>query len=175
MEFAVDKEKAVEALVYVASRLPKVGRFHAAKILYFAEQFHLASYGRPIFGDRYIAMDNGPVPSFAYDVLKGTVRAEDARLIEGALYQLDSRHHPEYIAARNVKAECFSVSDMECLDRAIAHCAKRTFGSISDETHKHPAWIKANLNGPMDYEDMLVNADSLIAEDAREFAAYGIL
>jgi len=40
------------------------------KILYFAEQRHIAILGVPIFNDSYIAMKNGPVPSNLYDIFK---------------------------------------------------------------------------------------------------------
>ncbi len=175
MEFVLDKEKAVEALVYIAGKVPGVGRFHAAKILYFAERFHLREFGRPIVGDRYIAMDHGPVPSFAYDALKGTVPPADKDTVEGALIQNDAFHHPTYKARREADLSYFSKTDIECLDRAVAHCAGRSFGSISDETHKHTAWDKANLNGRMDYADMMDGVDPEIIEDAKVFAAYGVL
>lgn len=171
----MDKEKAVEALVYIAGRFPGVGRFHAAKILYFAELFHLREFGRPIVGDRYIAMENGPVPSFAYDVLKGTTHPDDRSITEGALNPVTDRRYPEYEAARAPHMDYFSESDIECLDRAIEHCRKRSFGAISDETHKHLAWKSADLNSQMDYEDMLDGADPDIIEDAKAFAAYGVV
>jgi hypothetical protein len=175
MEFMLDKEKAVEALVYIARKVPGVGRFHAAKILYFAERFHLREFGRPIVGDRYIAMENGPVPSFAYDVLKGTVAPQDKETIEGALVTVSAYRHPEYKAGREPDLSFFSQTDIECLDKAIEHCAKRSFGSISDETHKHLAWDRADLNGPMRYDDMMDGVDPEVIEDARVFAAYGVL
>lgn len=31
----------------------------------------MRKYGRPVIGDIYIAMDNGPVPSRVYDIVKG--------------------------------------------------------------------------------------------------------
>ena len=39
-------------------------------VLLFADKKHLERYGRFITGDTYSAMENGPVPSFAYDVVK---------------------------------------------------------------------------------------------------------
>lgn len=175
MEFALDKEKVVEALVYIASRAPGIGRFHVAKILYFAERFHLRKYGRPIVGDRYIAMENGPVPSFGYDILKGNISPDEKAFVEGALVEEKPFKHPAYKAGREPDLSYFSVSDKECLDEAVAHCIKRSFGSISDETHKHLAWEKADLNGPMSYDDILDGADPEIVEDAKAFAAYGVL
>ncbi len=175
MEFSVEKEKAVEALVYVAKKFPGVGRFHACKILYFAERFHVRAYGRPIFGDRYYAMENGPVPSFAYDVLKDEMAPSDRGLAEGALIQSNSARHPAYNAGREPHLEYFSASDLECLDKAINHCARRSFGSISDETHHHKAWAEAGLNAPMAWDDFFDDVEPDVIEDAKVFAAYGVL
>jgi uncharacterized phage-associated protein len=175
MDFVVDKQKAVEALVYIAQQMPGVGRFHAAKVLYFAEREHVRRYGRPIVGDRYIAMDNGPVPSFSYDVLKGSVSAKDAPLIEGALERADDRYHPAYKAAREPDLTYFSKTDLACLDDAVDHCRNRSFGSISDETHRHPAWDRAPLNGPMSWDDIIEGAEPVVIEEAKTFSAYGVL
>ncbi|NJL06908.1 MAG: SocA family protein [Methylacidiphilales bacterium] len=175
MDFLLDREKAVEALVYVASKWPGVGRFHAAKTLYFAELFHVRAYGRPIIGDRYIAMENGPVPSFAYDVLKGTVAPEVRPLTEGSLVPITRFHHPAYNAGREPRLEYFSKSDLECLDKAIEYCSRRSFGVLSDETHHHKAWAEADFNGPMKWDDFLEGADPEVVEEAKAFAAYGVL
>lgn len=175
MNFSLDKEKAVEALIYVARAMPGVGRFHACKALYFAEWRHLRTYGRPIFGDRYIAMDNGPVPSFGYNVLKGTTGPDDRQLAAGALEPVQGSHFPTYRAGRAFRDDLFSQSDIECLDWAIGHCRGRRFGEISDETHEHPAWNRANLNAPMDYADFFDGVDPAIVEEAEAFASYGVL
>jgi uncharacterized phage-associated protein len=175
MDFIADKEKIVEALVYVASRLPGVGRFHAAKILYFAERDHLRTFGRPLLGDRFVAMENGPVPSFAYDVLKGTVSTAEKELVDGALIVGNASRHPNYRASRAPRLEYFSKSDLECLDSAIKHCRARSFGAISDETHKHAAWIAAKLNGPMEWDLILEGADPEVVEEAHAFASYGVM
>jgi hypothetical protein len=175
MEFVMDKTKAIEALVYIAGKIPNVGRFHAAKILYFAELYHLREFGRPIVGDTYIAMENGPVPSFGYDVLKGNVRPEDRPSVEGALITVTQSHYPKYCSARDPVLDVFSASDLACLDKAIEYCRSKSFGVISDETHEHIAWKNADLNAPMDYSDMLDGANPEIIEDAKLFAEYGVL
>ncbi|WP_292141484.1 Panacea domain-containing protein [Mesorhizobium sp.] len=175
MKFSLDKQKAVEAIVFIAQQMPGVGRFHASKALYFAELEHLRNYGRPIVGDRYVAMDNGPVPSFSYDVLKGNLVGADKELVEGAL-EIDTRwRHPKYKAARTPNLELFSQSDLECLRSGIEHVNGKSFGSISDETHQHPGWKNADLNSLMSFDDMLEGADPAIVESAKEFAAYGVL
>jgi len=66
LKFKFDQEKAVSAILYISKRLIEAEGniepdFHKIfKILYFADQKHLANYGRPIIGDHYIAMEHGP-------------------------------------------------------------------------------------------------------------------
>jgi uncharacterized phage-associated protein len=71
LRFQFNEKKGVEALTYIASRWPGVTAFFAAKTLFFAEKLHLNKYARPIVGDTFIAMPNGPVPSTLYDFIKG--------------------------------------------------------------------------------------------------------
>jgi hypothetical protein len=175
MDFTIDKVKAVEALVYVAAKLGQVSRFNAAKILYFADREHLRTYGRPVTGDFYVAMDNGPVPSFVYDVLKQAVRPADRLLVAGALEPVEESHFPKIRALREPNMEVFSVSDVECLDYGIRHVGNRSFGSVSDETHGHFAWKNAPDNGKMAFADMLEGVPPEVIEDAELSAAYGVL
>lgn len=175
MDFTVDKVKAIEALVYVAAKVGQVSRFNAAKILYFADREHLRTYGRPVTGDYYVAMDNGPVPSFVYDVLKQAVRPADRALVAGALEPVEGCHVPKVRALRKPNMDVFSVSDIECLDYGIEHVGNRSFGSVSDETHQHAAWKNAPDNGKMAFADMLEGVAPEVIEDAELSAAYAIL
>jgi uncharacterized phage-associated protein len=61
--FAIDEAKALEALVLVAKAWPGITPFFVAKVFFLAEKWHLNRFGRPIIGDTYVAMQNGPVPS----------------------------------------------------------------------------------------------------------------
>lgn len=177
MKFTIDKEKAVEALLYIVSRYGEVGRFHALKTLYFAEREHLCTYGRPITGDRMIAMENGPVPSFAYNAVKQERLTEHEKaMVSGALTLVEGTfNHPLYKAARNPDMSYFSKTDVRCLNNAFEHCVGRSFGSISDETHKHKAWLNVEVNGEMSVEDMLDGVSEDIKQEAELFASYGVL
>lgn len=175
MRFSVDKEKTVEALLYIVTRYGEAGRFHALKTLYYADREHLRSYGRPITGDRYIAMDNGPVPSYAYNALKQDVPEPERKMVSEALSPGKSASHPTYVPHRDPDLSYFSKTDIECLDQAFEYCSKRSFGVISDETHDHLAWRNAPLNGTMSVEDMLDGVEKDIIEEAELFASYGVL
>ncbi|WP_312808757.1 Panacea domain-containing protein [Agrobacterium cavarae] len=175
MRFSVDKEKTIEALLYIVTRYGEAGRFHALKTLYFADREHLRLYGRPITGDRYIAMDNGPVPSYAYNALKQEIPEPERHLVSDALSLGSSASHPTYVPHREPDLSFFSKTDLECLEQAYAYCSGKSFGAISDETHKHLAWRKAPLNGEMRVKDMLDGVPEDIAQEAELFASYGVL
>lgn len=176
LRFQFDEKKGVEALTYVASKWPRLTAFYASKVLFFAEKLHLNRYARPIVGDTFIAMPNGPVPSTIYDFIKGRLdQAGDPDAILSAL-SIMRDPYPQVVALRSVDADALSPSDLECLDEAIAFCRGRGFGVLSGLTHQERAWLQAPANGPMDYEDMIEGNDrEAIISEAREFALYGVL
>jgi uncharacterized phage-associated protein len=178
LRFQFDEKKGVEALTYIASKWPGVTAFFAAKVLYFAEKYHLNRYARPIVADTFIAMPAGPVPSTLYDFIKGRLeQAGDPEAITAAL-EVSRDPHPRLRARRDADLAALSTSDVECLDEALAFCKARGFGSLSRLTHQEKAWLDAPANGPMDYEAMIDDDNperAAILDEAREFAVYGVL
>jgi uncharacterized phage-associated protein len=178
LRFQFDEKKGVESLTYVASRWPAITAFFASKVLFFAEKYHLNRYARPIVADTFIAMPNGPVPSTLYDFIKGRLdNAGDPEAITAAL-SISGDQYLRITARRPADMNALSPSDAECLDEAIDFCRKRGFGTLSNLTHQERAWREAPVNGPMAYEAMIDDdnpARDTILEDARDFAAYGVL
>jgi uncharacterized phage-associated protein len=178
LRFQFDEKKGVEALIYVGSKWPSVTAFYASKVLFFAEKFHLNRYARPIVADTFIAMPSGPVPSTLYDFINGQLdQAGDPQAILDAL-DLSRDSYPMVKARRQADLDVLSRSDIECLDEALDFCHKFGFQLLSNLTHQEKAWRDAPQNGPMDYEAMIDDdnpARDSIIEEAREFAAYGVL
>jgi len=178
LRFQFNERKGVEALTYVASKWPGLTAFFAAKVLFFAEKKHLNRYARPIVGDTFIAMPNGPVPSTLYDFIKGRLdQAGDPDAIVAAL-RIDRNPYLRVTAQREPDLDVLSPSDLECLDEAIAFCREHSFVALSALTHQERAWMEAPANGPMDYEQMIDGEGDLredVVAEAREFAAYGVL
>lgn len=178
LKFRFDEEKALEALCFVAERWPGVTPFYLSKTLYRAEREHLNLYGRPIFGDTYIAMKNGPVPSAAYDVLKGDLMfAGDPAAFTAALDVRPSEGPTQLFARRSADVDALSDTDTECLAEAVDWCRVRSFQELSQETHEHRAWLDTPVNSAIDYALMIDEdnpAAEAIAQEAREYAAYGV-
>jgi hypothetical protein len=176
LRFSFDEKKALEAMVFVAKEWPGITAFYAAKVFFFADKEHLNRYGRPIIGDRYIAMDHGPVPSVIYDWFKGDLDwAGDPEAIAAAL---DFDRQASYVRARaqrEPEMDYLSPSDLSALKSAIALCKERTFSQLSRLSHDDPAYREADLNAEMD-PALMIEGDKReeMLEAATEFAAYGV-
>jgi uncharacterized phage-associated protein len=162
-----DRDKALEAILYVAQHLPSPSLHSISKILYLADKCHLQRFGRLICGDRYIAMEYGPVPSAVYNMLKvadgrETIDADWDVLIKEALVVRAGR----YVKIRR-KAEkaLLAESEIECLQQTIKKYGKKTFGQLTDITHDN-AWKSVDENQSISLEAIartLPNSTDLLA------------
>lgn len=152
----VYKLKAIA--LYIVNECGIIDIFHILKILYFADREHYALWGTRLTNDTFCAMENGPVASNLYDVLKEVTgkkflkKDSLLKVISGALYLSDPMYE-NYVAAREKPdMDELSVSDIECLDKSIAENKDKPFGILSKESHDI-AWsdaYKRKVNSEMD-------------------------
>ena len=63
----INKIKAV--VEYILQQMDEaVDYIHLFKVMYFAQEEHLAIYGAPMMYDTFVARKHGPVPSLTYKV-----------------------------------------------------------------------------------------------------------
>ena len=173
IRFNFNEAKAVEALVLIAQRSPGITPFFVAKILFFADRDHLRAYGRPVTGDTYIAMADGPVPSRVYDMIKDNLDLfGDPDAIVGAIRIDRNQRYSRIYACRDPDLDALSETDITALESSISFCKGKSFAELSNLTHLEPAWYQAPPDGTMDPE-LLVPED--MREEVRESAAYAIL
>lgn len=143
-------KKIVAAICFILAEAKKLGQkptqYEIVKTLFIADKKHLNDYGRPVTFDNYAAMLHGPVPSLAYDLLKGNETA--------------IRKYGKALPWRKIKREtessyCYSLisidtsfdelsdSDKEALSGALVAIKSLTFGQIRQLTHNDPAYIQA--------------------------------
>lgn len=167
MSAQFDVRKALELILYVASRLQGPSFHRVSKVLYFADKAHLGRYGRLMAGDRYIAMKHGPVPSGAYDIMKyardgptpffNLPEAADAVSVVGDY---------EIAPLRDADQDALSESERECLDEAIQQYGALPFRKLADVSHDS-AWHSADENEAI---SLAAIAESLPdAEDLRDY------
>ena len=137
--FTFDREKAKEAILYIASHAPIPDRFNICRIIYFADKYHLEKYARFICGDSYAAMIHGPVPSATYDIIKA---ADNGFIADISVNDWD------VAGMRQPRLEVFSESDIEALDWAIHEYGELPFKVLRDISHDE-AWKAATDNGKL--------------------------
>jgi len=145
-EFELDKKKAENALLYIASKIQTgnvADKYKLLKILYFAERKHLAKYGRPITGDSYAKINYGPIPSFCMDLIK-------TNNIKKPLY---TKTKTDIVVGKKPDLDYLSESDIECLNQSIAENKDLDFGALKNKSHDslHTATQK---NAHLSYIDM---------------------
>ena len=165
IRFAFDFRKAVQAAAVLAKREPceMISRMRLLKLLYIAEREALKEIGQPITGDSLAALENGPILSGFYDIIKG--EAERSIVFEkyftSAGYQLKLTKSPGVGALNRWEIrKLHAVSDRY---RDVDDWA------LSEETHGFPEWKKNNRgksSGPIPVEDVL-NAVGCSAHTAK--------
>lgn len=155
----LDVDKSIESIIYIANRINDL--FHIAKILYYADKFHLGNYGRQITGDYYRAMSEGPVPSGAYDLIKrarGDVQTYEARIVDAHPERsIQVRNNDEVIPLREPNLDYLSESDIECLDEAIKLYADMDGKKLWKIVHEEEAYKSTPHNGQMKLKAIILS------------------
>ena len=124
--FEFNKTKAIETILYLASRVSEPELYDICKLLYIVDKASLEKYGRFIFGETYVAMRAGATPSSAYDLLKkARVKSLNGIKVEG------NRVIPE----RDADLDYLSESDIDCLDQVISEFGEAPYGVRAREAH----------------------------------------
>jgi len=164
LRFAFDREKAIETILYIANRIERPTYHSITHLLYFADKTSLERYGRFICGDDYYAMENGPVPSNIYNLLKESQHTDQ--------YGFVTDPRPRVKPLRDANPDFFSRSDIECLDQAIASCGEDPFWKIKGESHDE-AYVEAWENrGSKASQRMKVESIAGMLMDSDELIAY---
>lgn len=136
------------SVAYLAANKPGITKKEICKLLFFADKEHLLKYGRPITGDQYYALEQGPVPTRGLDALneKGDQENIDAvrkfGKLSGWTFQLENQ--PDLRA--------LSKTDVKTLDNIIVKFGRLPAWKLEELSHREPAWIKAGRNALMDFE-----------------------
>jgi len=130
-----DLNRIREGILYIAHNTPIPDKFHVVKLLYYADRFHLENYGKLIFGDRFIAMKDGPVPSLAYDLIKFVEGKNQYSCFDDEITNDFKINGYDLIPLREVHTNYLSQSNIESMDEAISRFGNMTFDELSTYSH----------------------------------------
>lgn len=143
IRFNFDWKKTIDAIEFLAQQKPGMTQYYIGKLLFFADREHILDYGRPITGDRYVAMEHGPVPSAVRNLLNGEYPDEVAdRLDERVVIEVAG--NKQHVYAKNADpSPLLSGSDREYLKNAVDKYAHLSFGQLREISHEDPAYVEA--------------------------------
>ena len=169
----LDAEKSLETIVYICQKTDNL--FNIIKTLYYADKLHLEKYGRLITGDFYVAMEDGPVPSGAYDLIKlvrGDVFSYESKIInahpESAIKAVRTGKDTKVTSSRLPNLDYLSETDKECLDKAIEIYAKMDGGKLWDLVHREKSYNKTEKNKPIPLSE-IISLDIPNGKDVLEY------
>ena len=173
MKRYLDAEKALEVVVYISHYTDNL--FNIVKTLYYADKFHLEKHGRLISGETYIAMEDGPVPSGAYDLVKvarGDERGYEKEIIDtkpGKAIRVEKISDKTFVyPLRYANSDLLSESDIECLDEAIERYATMDTNELWRIVHREAAYNDTPRDEPISLRE-LIYEDVPAGEDVIEY------
>ena len=165
MHLKFDSTKAIEAAAVIARREGKrIGRLRLLKLLYIADRTAITERGRPLLGCKAVAMDNGPLHSDVYDMIKGEDPASprwSKFFTASGRRDLRLTDEPENLA--------LSRSDIEILQGVVDKYIDIDDWQLSEITHGFEEWRKAYQEGtsrPIELEDIIEGAGRMEDKDS---------
>ncbi len=154
--------KVLQALYYMQSRADnsdKYSRMYLLKLLYFADRYHIRHFGMLASGDKYKAMQKGPVAYFTYNNMKGNARGINTTetVLLSDILELDENS----ISVVEQGCDELSESCIEALDFALKTYSRFSHSELSEITHDYPEWINKGLNEDMNLMDFFENPKDL--------------
>lgn len=140
----IERKSIVETVLYILGQTGGTDIYHILKILYFAEQKHLARWGMRMTSDSYCAMQYGPVAYELYGAFRRTSSCDHelSEMLQQAIKCADVDASSIYLPCRNANMDYISVAAKECLDESILENQNLTFNELLCKSHDD-AWKAA--------------------------------
>lgn len=176
MHFKFKPEKTIEAIGVLLreEKRDRMNYMRLLKLLYFADRESLREVGRPITGDRAVAMERGPVLEEVYDLIRGehVVLSVWSRFFETENYEIRQVKRPG--------VSHLSRFEIEKLKEISHRFNDKDEWAMVDEAHKLPEWRSNNpgkSSRPIPLEDILhaigrSGACKAIIQAAKDDAAF---
>ena len=149
IRFQFQPEKVAQALAFFAKAgLPELSKLKMAKLLYYADKYHLLKYGRPVTGDVYYCLEHGPVPSASLNLMNDAIsptifngRRIGYDVVGQYLMVNTDKKNPEFTINGDPVLDLLSGSDVEALDDTISRYGQYSPWDLRNLTHRDATWI----------------------------------
>lgn len=149
-------EKAVEVILYIISN-GCMNLYNILKVIYFADKMRLSIVASTMFKERYIAIQAGPVPSGAYDLLKDVRDQRKPGFNVELPFVFDSDDSNIVKALRAPNMRYLSKVDIQCLNKSIEQYGLMDYWSLREISHEQSDYKAVGLKDWMPL-DIIVNS-----------------
>jgi len=152
MPYRLNISKAIQAagVLLRETSSHRMTRLRLLKLLYIADRESLKKTGRPITGDRAVAMPHGPVLSELYDCIKGTA----CHL--ASWQEFFCSEDLDVCMIKSPATDDLCRYEIETLQRVSADRRDKTEWDIAEETHGFQEWKDpGSTSRPIAFEDIL--------------------
>lgn len=151
----LDVKKMLEALIYVAKRMPEHDFYKSLKALYSGDRQHLENHGCLIYGETYEALEHGPVPKAAYALTKTLAHAASNSLFPDETMPLPLRRSgTQLIPTRDADFGLLGAAERKSLDSAIRYYGPMSFSETKNVSHDS-AYLATAPNAPIAIENII--------------------
>jgi uncharacterized phage-associated protein len=146
-----DAEKVTEAAALLLAR--RGGRMHyikLLKLLYIADRIALSEWGIPISHDNYVSMDNGPVLSQTYNLVK------DGGRVWSKYISASFGDYEVQLIGELPKSKKLSRAEESLLQRVFDNYGHKNRWDLVDYVHAFPEWHDPHGSSiPIEVEEIL--------------------
>lgn len=174
-----DDQKMAELILYISDKSqldPPYGAVKLNKILFYADFLHYAKHGKPITGQEYMKLNQGPAPRRLLPV-RSRLIAGGELIVRKVPYGTKRQERP--IALRAADLTGFNGEEIAIVDSVITLFWGMSARRVSDISHEFVGWKSAEYKETIPY-DMALISDyeptdedlALAVELGQEYAEY---
>ncbi len=160
-------KKATQALNFFAQKKDgKINKMKAIKLIYLADRLHLRKYGRPVVGDKYLAMKYGPVGSQTKRAAELDVSGIFLQYTRKYIKPTEDENH--FMSLKPVEFDLFSETDLECLELVYIAFGDKDQFELAELTHQYPEWKKHEKELKSGKKRVAMNYDDFFEEAEKQ-------
>ncbi|MEG2183175.1 MAG: Panacea domain-containing protein [Cloacibacillus sp.] len=152
-------DKALSIILYILSH-GCTNMYNLLKVIYFADKEHIRLSGNTMYRENYYALQKGPVPSTAYDMLK-YIRGDgicDFDCLRDAPFHFSSEY--EIVADKEYNADFLSDIDYICLNDSLKKYGTMPMGQLITASHEESDYKEAEADDRISFESLVKSVDT---------------
>lgn len=159
-----DSDKFAELVLFFFSHLDNLFKVKLLKLLFYCDFQHYRLTAHAITGQRYRAIQHGPVPQEYGQRLQEMVQQGllTASFHESLVHSADNSPVLVYKATRKANLEVFSESERQVIEQVYQKLGKKSRAELESLSHTERAWKENNAqHGRISYQEYAYDLRSL--------------